>query len=210
MKRKLSLLSITALAVVMIAGVADAGSQMTSSTDVQSVFRFSDGSDTGGQSVLTRTEGMVLITVEAASLRAGDAFTLWWIVFNDPAACSAPGCGEDDIVNEDGSLNEAGIMAAGIGIGHATGNLARADGTTEFGGRLIRNDDSGAHQIVVPAGLGDANVLMTASGLDAEVHVVVQSHGRAREGNRLLRQLTSFQAACNPRCRDIQFAAHLP
>lgn len=210
MKRKLSLLSIAALALVMIAGAADAGSQLTSSTDVQSVLRFRDGSDTGGQSVLTRTQDMVLVTVEAASLRAGNAYTLWWVVFNDPAACSAPGCGEDDILNEDGSLNEAGIMAAGIGLGHATGNVARADGTTEFGGRLIRNDDSGAHQIIIPAGLGDENVLLTASGLDAEVHVVVQSHGRAREGKKLLRQLSHFQAACNPRCRDIQFAAHLP
>lgn len=53
-------------------------------------------------------------------------------------------------------------------------------------------------------------MLMTATGLDAEVHVVVQSHGRAREGNRLLRQLTYFNAACNPRCRDIQFAVHQP
>lgn len=210
MKRRLSLLSITALAVILIAGAADAGSQLTSSTDVQSVMRFSDGSDTGGQSVLTRTGGMVLVTVEAAHLRAGDAFTLWWIVFNNPTACSAPGCGEDDIFNEDGSLNEAGIMAAGIGIGNATGNLAKADGTAEFGGRLMQNDASGAHQIVIPAGLGEANVLLTASGLDVEVHLVIQSHGRAREVPKLLRQITYLEAACNPRCKDVQFAVHQP
>ena len=209
MKRTLSIFSITALAVIMIAGAVGAGTQQTSSTDMESVKRFSDGSDTGGQSTLTRTEDMVHVTVEAR-LRAGNAYTLWWVVFNDPSACSAPGCGEDDIFNEDGSLNEAGIRAAGIAIGHATGNLARADRTTEFGGRLMRNDASGAHQIVFPAGLGSENVLMTASGLDVEVHVVVQNHGKARKGLRLLRQLTRFQKGCNPNCKDVQFAVHQP
>jgi hypothetical protein len=210
MKRTLSIFSITVLAVVMIAGAVGAGTQQTSATDTESVKRFSDGSDTGGQSTLTRTEDMVHVTVEAARLRAGNAYTLWWVVFNDPSACSAPGCGEDDIFNADGSLNEAGVMAAGIAVGHATGNLARADRTTEFGGRLMRNDASGAHQIVIPAGLGAENVLLTASGLDAEVHVVVQNHGEARRGFRLLRQLTRFQAGCNPNCKDVQFAVHLP
>jgi hypothetical protein len=210
MKRTLSIFSITVLAVVMIAGAVGAGTQQTSATDAESVKRFSDGSDTGGQSTLTRTEDMVHVTVEAARLRAGNAYTLWWVVFNDPSACSAPGCGEDDIFNEDGSLNEAGIRAAGIAVGHATGNLARADRTTEFGGRLIRNDASGGHQIVIPAGLGAENVLMTASGLDVEVHPVVQNHGKARRGKRLLRQLTRFQAGCNPKCKDVQFAVHQP
>lgn len=210
MKRMLGIFSITVLAVVMIAGAVGAGTQQTSVTDAENVKRFSDGSDTVGLSTLTRTEDMVHVTVEAR-LRAENAYTLWWVVFNDPAACSAPGCGEDDIFNEDGSLNEAGIMAAGIAIGHATGNVARADRTTEFGGKLMRNDASGAHQIVIPAGFGAENVLLTASGLEAEVHVVVQNHGKARKRiKRLLRQLTRFQAGCNPNCKDVQFAVHLP
>ena len=103
MKRTLSIFSITVLTVVMIAGAVGAGTQQTSSTDMESVIRFSDGSDTGGLSTLTRTEDMVHVTVEAARLRAGNAYTLWWVVFNDPAACSAPGCGEDDIFNADRS-----------------------------------------------------------------------------------------------------------
>jgi hypothetical protein len=74
----------------------------------------------------------------------------------------------------------------------------------------MRNDASGGHQIVIPAGLGSENVLMTASGLEVEVHVVVQNHGKARRGKSLLRQLTRFQAGCNPKCKDVQFAVHQP
>jgi hypothetical protein len=70
MKRTLSIFSITVLAVVMIAGAVGAGTQQTSATDAESVKRFSDGSDTGGQSTLTRTEDMLHVTVEAARLRA--------------------------------------------------------------------------------------------------------------------------------------------
>src|SRR3989337_1830612 len=92
MKRTLGIFSITVLAVVMIARAVGAATQQTAATDAESVKRFSDGSDTGGQSTLTRTEDMVHVTVEAR-LRAGNAYTLWWVVFNNPAACSAPGCG---------------------------------------------------------------------------------------------------------------------
>jgi hypothetical protein len=72
---------------------------------------------------------MVTVTVEAAGLTPGDAHTLWWVVFNNPSACSDP-CGEE---------------------------------------------------ILFPAGL-TGQALLTVSGHEAEVHLVIRSHGHARGG----------------------------
>lgn len=203
-------LSITAALLLLTASAAVAvGHLSPSTTDVQPVLAFSDGSDTGGQSVLTRTGGMVVAVVEAEGLTPGNAMTMWWVVFNDPAACSDGACGEDDIFLEDGSLNEDGIVAAQIAIGNATGNLVKADGTAELGSRLKVGDTSGAHQVVIPAGFQGSS-LLTASGNDAEVHLVLQDHGQARGGERLLEQITYLEAHCTPACSDVQFAVHVP
>jgi len=209
MKTRTGVVGIVLLVVMLIAGAAVAAGHLApSTTDTQNVYWFADETDTGGNSFLTRTDGMVLAVVEAEELTPGDAYTLWWVVFNNPDACSDPGCGEDDIFAGD-DLNIEGIQEAQIGIGNATGNVAKADGTAEFGGRLKKNDTSGAHDIVFPAGLtGDA--LLTVSGNDAEVHVIVQSHGQARGGPQLLNQLTYLEAGCTPLCGDVQFSVHKP
>ncbi len=194
--------------IALIGGAAVAAGHLTSSTTGSTaVLSFADASDTGGTSHLTRTDGMALAMVEAQGLVPGNAYTLWWVVFNNPSACSNP-CGEDDIFAGSG-LNVPVVEAAQIGIGNATGIVAKADGTAEFGARLKRNDTSGAHQIVFPAGLS-GNALLTASPHDAEIHVVVQSHGQGRGGKQLLKQLTYLEANCTPTCVDVQFAVHLP
>jgi hypothetical protein len=197
---------------MMTAGVAVAVHLQPSNTDSQNVLWFADETDTGGDSFLTRTPGMLLASVEAAGLEPGDVYTVWWVVFNDPAGCS-DACGEDDIfVDGDPAkgLNVLGIQLAQIGIGNATGNIAKSDGTAEFGARLKRNDgDASGHQILFAAGLAGESVL-TASGDDAEVHLIIQGHGQARGGKQLLSQLTYVETGCTPLCADIQFTVHLP
>jgi hypothetical protein len=209
MKSRTGVFSAVLVVMMMIAGVAVAGHLQPSNTDSQNVYWFADETDTGGDSFLTRTEGMLLASVEAAGLEPGDAYTVWWVVFNNPAGCSAP-CGEDDIFTAEGDLNVPGVIAAEIGIGNATGNIAKSDGTAEFGARLKRNDgDASGHQILFPAGLAGDSVL-TASGDDAEVHLIIQGHGQARGGPQLLSQLTFVETGCTPFCADIQFTVHLP
>lgn len=214
MRGRKSVLGALTVALMMIAGVAvAAGHLQASTTDVQNVLWFADASDTGGDSLLTRTDGMVLVTIEAADLVPGNAYTVWWVVFNNPAACSDGACGEDDIFVGGDPANDPnfpGIMAAEISVGSATGNVAKADGTAEFGGRLKRNDgNASGHQILFPAGLSGDSVL-TASGHDAEIHMVIQNHGKARGGGQLLDQLTFFETGCTPFCEDVQFSMHLP
>lgn len=207
--KRSSLIIAVALAVMMIGGTAiAAGHLQPSTTNVESTSWFADGSPAGGKSILTRTDTMVVATVEAANLVPGDAHTLWFVVFNEPANCSDGVCGEDDIFGPDGNLNEDGIVAAQIGIGNASGNVAKSNGTAEFGAVLRQgvNDD---HQVLFPAGFDGAS-LLTADPDDAEVHLVVQTHGQARGGSQLATQLTYVEAACTPFCGDIQFSVHAP
>jgi hypothetical protein len=161
-------------------------------TDSQEVRWVSDFSLTFGWSHLTRTDGMIVLTLEAVDLEPGDAHTLWWIVFNNPSACSYP-CGEDDIFTPTG-LNVDGVLAAGIAIGNASGDIAKADGTLEFGARLERGGDAAGHQVLfTPYDFGEdggGSMLYAGAEDDAEAHLILQSHGKARGGPKLLEQLS--------------------
>jgi hypothetical protein len=200
-------LALGLLAAVAMGGTAlAAGHLQGSTTDTQGLVHFSDFTPSGSVSRLTRFADGVTAVVEAENLVPGHAYTLWWVVFNDPAGCSASPCQDEDIVNLDGSLNYDGIIDAQIAMGHATGNVARGDGTTEFGGTLLQYDNLG-HEVVFGAGFTD--YLLTASGTEAEIHLVIQWHGKARGGHPLLMQLGSFEAACTPACEDVQAAIHL-
>jgi hypothetical protein len=172
-------------------------------TDEQAVLDFSDFSDTGGSSFLTRLDNMILVTLEAEDLTPGNAMTLWFVVFNNPAGCFVIGhCGEFD---ED--FSEAGIISAEIGLGNASGNVVKSNGTLEFGG-ILRQGSYDDHEIIFGAAFGD--YLLTAEPEGAEVHLVLQSHGQGRGGKKLREQLTYFEANCTPSCGDVQFAVHKP
>lgn len=164
---------------------------------------FADGSESGGWSHLTRTESAVFITVEAAGLAPGDAVTLWWVVFNDPAGCGNA-CGDDEF-EPDGP----GFGPAQVAVGNATGNVVKSDGTLEFGGKLRMGVNEPGHQVVFNAG-GDGAALLTVDPAAAEIHVVVQSHGQGRGGKKLREQLSLLEANCTPACADVQFAVHQP
>lgn len=180
------------------------GSYAVADTDERPTQWFADGSPADGVSFLTRLEDTILVSVEVAGLAPGDATTLWWVVFNNPAGCSPPACGDDEFALG----NEALLVAAEVGVGNASGNVVKSNGTLEFGAVLRRNmnDD---HQVLFGAGFA-SDYLLTAEPDDAEVHLVVQSHGQARGGKKLLEQLANFEANCTPSCADVQFAVHPP
>ena len=210
MRKRLGILGAALLAIMMVASVAvAAGHQKPSMTNTQGTYWFADGASADGKSILTRTDTMITSTVEGANLTPGNAYTVWFVVFNNPAACTGE-CGEDDIFDGD-DLNVEGVMAAKIGVGNATANIAKADGTAEFGAVLRPGPyASTGHQLLFPAGLmGDA-LLLDGNTKGAEVHIIVQDHGQARGGPQLLNQLTYVETACTPYCEDIQFSVHTP
>ena len=185
------------------------GHLAASTTSTVEIRKFSNGDVAGGLSHLTRTDGMIVATVEPTNLVPGHVHTLWVLVFNNPDNCSGD-CGEDDIFNEDGTLNANQVMEVGLGIANGSGNIAKTDGTLEFGARIPRGADLEelGHQVLFGEGFG--TIVLTASPHDAEVHFIIQTHGQARGGPKLLETLNLEGSNCTPFCSDIQFSIHVP
>jgi hypothetical protein len=149
---------------------------------------------------------MVLITLEATGLNPGDAVTLWWVVWNNPAGCTDLICGDDEFDDETG----AALAEAGAAVGNATGNVVKSDGTLEFGATLRQDANDPEHQVVFNNGFDPDGSILTVEPDEAEFHVVVQTHGQGRGGKKLREQLAYLEANCTPACADVQFAVHLP
>jgi hypothetical protein len=143
---------------------------------------------------------------------AGHAFTVWYVIFNEPAECSDGECGEDDIFIEEGVLNVDQIEAARISVvWGSSGGVANPAGRISLdGGLAVGEVPGGAGQVLIGKASDGALVPVgVVTGLEdpsAEIHLVVQDHGAAQSDPELLAQQTSsFQGACNPDCVDVQF-----
>jgi hypothetical protein len=134
-----------------------------------------------GSAKLVRNHSGITAVVTTSGLQPGHAFTLWAIIFNNPEACSGP-CSVPDDLN----------AVAGGDFHYLTGHVIGADGTATFGGRLKVDDLSGSGllEIGMPAGFA-----LTAP-FEAEVHLVVHSHGPAQPGQVLKEQISSFSGGC--------------
>ena len=166
-------------------------------------------------STLARTKNGITATLQTRELEPGDAYTLWWVIFNHPENCENPipgvtSCGEGDVFAQ--PLGDTDVK---VSVQYAGGNIVGGTGRVDFGAYLqegVTPDAPG--QLVFGSGLIDSK--------KAEVHLVVRSHGKVfppLEGA----QLSTFGGACTaetdptgagpegPReCADVQFAAHIP
>ena len=138
-----------------------------------------------GGSRLTRTNNGVTLNLKTTGLQPGDAVTVWWIVWNDPAACSGVPCG----------LGDLGVE--GSSIARAAGHVVGGDGKGNFNGHLRTGDTSEA---LFGPGLTDP--------AGAEIHLVVRSHGPAIPGH-IPTQIHTVEDGCAA-CSDVQAAVHLP
>ncbi|MDT8342672.1 MAG: hypothetical protein RQ751_14270, partial [Longimicrobiales bacterium] len=137
-----------------------------------------------GTASLNRNRNGATFTYRAAELEPGHTYTVWWVVFENPAACGEDGC------------NGADLLTEGVGgtvFGPAAGGIAGEDGRATFAGSSLTppsevldlNGDG------VPDGDGS---LDDTQG--AEVHLVVRDHGPAIPG-RVPEQIGSFLGGCD-------------
>lgn len=165
--------------------------------NAQSTFQASNAITFGGGVVvkgagtLLREEDSVELRFAMMGLTKKTAYTLWWIIFNEPGMCSDGVCGEDDV--SPGGPADAGVRNAGAFI---TGT----DGVANVVGEL---DVGPAPTGPAAAGFGQLN-----DSVAAEIHIVVQAHGRPLRGS-VAEQMTIPGAACNKNCKD-QFALVFP
>ena len=168
------------------------------------VYRFSDASEVPGASAsLVRADGNVAMTLRTSELDQNAAYTIWWVVFNNPVDCSSTSCGEDDIfdengliVNDDGTFGTLGVNVSAV---FATGHVVGKNGVGNFGAGLREGKTSGA---LFGPGLVDAQ--------GAEIHLIVRSHGEPIPGM-VKEQISTEPGGCDVNvCVDQQFAIFVP
>ncbi len=112
-----------------------------------------------GGVILTRDDRGVTAQVSVADLDAGHVYTMWWVVFNKPRACSTDPCSTGD-PNPDG-------VELSILWGNAF--IAGNKGIVNVAARLDKGETPG----IVLRGNGLRRVR------SAEIHVILADHGRA-------------------------------
>ena len=163
------------------------------------VYTFDDLTEVG-TSTLRRNHFAVATEFTTSQLKKNDAYTLWWVVFDAPENCSAPGCGVDDVMQAiSGGPNPSEVSM----IGAAGGSVAGPDRRARYSSTLKKNDTS-----LVAFGDGLDNPLT------AEIHYVLRTHGPAIPGM-IEEQTTTALGGCLPgqpnegMCVDVQFAVHI-
>lgn len=169
------------------------------------VFEFAGPEVPGASSKITRNGGGATSTLHTSGLTAGNAYTMWMVVFNVPSECTDP-CGEDDVDPDSDAV---------VDVIYVAGNVAGGSGKATFSGRRATGDNSNSlfAQFVAPApGLTDPH--------GAEMHLIVRDHGPAIPGQ-IPSQIHTFEGACTAAssfglgsgpnvCADIQFSVHTP
>jgi hypothetical protein len=156
---------------------------------VSELRRFSDEAIVpGSSSTLVRNASGISMTIHTSELEAGAAYTIWWVIFNQPDACTDAPCGLDD-------LFEPAVQASVL---YAAGHVVPPTGRGNFAASLRAGGPS--RQVLFGPALLDSR--------RAEVHLVVRSHGEPIPGL-VHEQIGSFQGGCDINaCEDVQFAIH--
>jgi len=199
--KRIAALSIVVLAGVLLSPGLDAQPGVQSTSPVQRVV---DGSVVGGAfSTLVRSDDAILMHVSTSDLDPGAAYTVWWVIFNNPEECATTPCTIADIIDP------ARRAATEVAVGHAAGHVINQSGSANFSARLRVGDLSGfgdGVDMTPPPPFGPG--LLDPMG--AEVHLVIRTHGQQIPGL-VDDQIHSFEGGCTINtCADRQFSIHLP
>lgn len=167
------------------------------SADTNPVYRFILGGTAGSvvagaSSRLVRSDAAVTANLHTSGLQPGNAYTFWWVIYNNPEFCAVSPCSFADFGNP--LVNSSAKNAAG----HIVGNSGR----TAFAAHLRVGDTTGRELLFGP-GLLDS--------LGAEIHLIVRNHGRAIP-SQMPAQISTYFGGCEPieRCSDDQIAIYQP
>jgi hypothetical protein len=122
----------------------------------------------------TQQRGYYSITtqIHTNGLTPGHQYTIWWVIYNDPAAC-VDGCDFEDL----DSVLETGKNPAGIGVQYAGSFVGRENGKFESGTRILEHATAGCQTSAPFKSLcnpfDDASV--------AEAIVFIRDHGPATD-----------------------------
>ena len=169
------------------------------------------GADKGyvGAAWLMRTEDGIRGRIMAQVSTAGDPYTLWIVVFNNPAACGEDGCNGMDLSNAE----VGGSVYNGSGAISAPDGGLKKNGKPAGGGVVNMDFLIPAHPL--PNGLfllaGDPDGLYAGNGYGAEIHLVIDKHPSIGPGMSWIDDLTTtnFPNPMGPAFND-SFAVFVP
>ena len=190
MKIKNTSVSLATVVLVLASGLpltANAGHTYQTAN----VIDFTTGEFVAGAATLTRTRQSATARIYTSGLEPGAAYTIWWVVWNDPAECSDP-CGEND------------LGAPGNSVFYAGGFVTGADGTVNVSVHVDAGDLAGGIDVLIPGGLHPSR------GFSAEIHLIIRSHGPIIPGMADAQVGTFFGACDINTCFDDQAVAFLP
>jgi hypothetical protein len=135
-------------------------------------------------STLQRGYFSVNLSLHTSGLTPGNAYSLWWVIFQNPGLCVA-GCGDDEI----NSAAATGVNPVGIGVHFGGAFTAAESGKADIGGRLLEDTVDACAKTAPYAAL--CVPLRDAS--TAEVLVFLVDHGPVKSG---AGPVTAFDAGC--------------
>lgn len=154
----------------------------------------------GAGSELTRSKAGVFMTFHAQGLTPGTVATAWWVFFNNPKACATSPCRVADLLSN--PYSQPSLL-------YAAGRIVGADGTIDMGAFRAVGDTTGSESVPVPPFPAVNPGLLDPK--NAEVHIVIRSHGATLMGDLLTAQLTTFNGGCPPNmCANVQASVHQP
>lgn len=170
---------VTASLAGMSPAVADTGSIQTT----EPVYWTFDAGTPVGHSRLVRTPEGITAVLQTTGLPANQAITMWFIIFNNPQGCLDTPCSLVDLLFNPAAAGDfhhgAGVVTGGSGMATFAGHLAVGDVSA-----------SGKEEI----GMGPAVPL--TEPYQAEVLLVLHSHGPKMTGLALKSQISSFTGGC--------------
>ena len=183
-----------------ISAQAPAGASGWETVDVVS---FENTTRAVGRSRMDREAGRVNVNFWAGELARGEATTLWAVVFNNPEACVGE-CDDPDLFENPATQPDLLYMA---------GAVADGEGRVRYAASV--REGMVSESIMPLFGLPAWGVIDTDQ---AEIHLIVRSHGPAIAGLRTA-QTTTFNGGCTGfgsefgtpgpnECVDLYFSSH--
>lgn len=167
--------------------LTDSELELRGPTTVQeaNLFQFQAAGDFGGEgnvlspgdvfpplgksfATLKRSDNYLQFNIHTKGLPQG-AYTVWWVIFNEPGDCGLP--------NPAGGVCGGGapdLFIPSTSVLWATGGVVQANGVGNFSDRLYVGEQR--DETVFPLG-GSASPLYNPQG--AEVHLIIKYHGLA-------------------------------
>ena len=162
-----------------------------------------------GAAWLMRTPDGVHGRIMTKVSTAGDPYTLWIVVFNNPAECATSPCSANDL----GNIDVGGSVFNGSGAISASDGGLKANGKPAGGGVVNFDFILPAHPL--PTGLfmlfgHDRNGLDTGNGYGAEIHLVIDKHPPIMPGMSWVPDLTTTNFPMAGPATNDSFAVFLP